>query len=44
MVYPYMIKVYAFLVKAGRRTIVSLPTEYQVPVAEHLAAEAEERP
>jgi hypothetical protein len=41
MVYAYMIKGYAFLVKVGRRTIESLPTEYQVPVAEHLAAEAE---
>lgn len=41
MVYAYMVKVYAFLVKAGRRTIESLPEEYQIPVAEYLATEAE---
>lgn len=36
MIYDYMIKVYAFLVKANRRTIESLPGEYQIPVAEYL--------
>lgn len=41
MVYDYMVKVYAFLVKAGRRTIESLPEPYQLPVAEYLAAQAE---
>lgn len=37
MVYDYMVDVFGFLVKMGRRTIESLPTEYQVPVAEYLA-------
>jgi hypothetical protein len=40
MVYDYMIKVYAFLVKGGRRAIESLPEAYQMPVAECLAAQA----
>ena len=42
MVYQYMIPVYAFLIKAELRTMESLPTQYQVPVAEYLANEAEE--
>ena len=33
----YMVKVYAYLVKAARREIESLPEEYQTPVAEYLA-------
>lgn len=37
--YEYMVKVYAFLVKVGRREIESLPNEYQLPVAEYLASE-----
>lgn len=37
--YNYMVKVYAHLVKAGRRDIESLPLEYQTPVAECLAGE-----
>ena len=41
MVYQYMIPVYALLVKAGARTIDALPKQYQIPVAEFLAAEAE---
>lgn len=41
MVYSYMIVIYAFLVKQGRRSIESLPEAYQLPVAEHLAAENE---
>lgn len=41
MVYEYMVHVYAFLVKMGRREIVELPTEYQVPVAEYLASQIE---
>lgn len=41
MVYQYMIPVYALLVKAGSRTIESLPKQYQIPVAEYLAAQVE---
>ncbi len=37
----YMVKVYAYLVKRGKRELESLPTEYQDPVAEHLAANEE---
>lgn len=40
-IYSYMVAVYAQLVKAERRTIESLPFEYQIVVAEYLAAEAE---
>lgn len=38
--YTYMIKVYAYLIKAGRKTIEQLPEVYQLPVAECLASEA----
>ncbi|GKV67606.1 hypothetical protein NCCP2716_01040 [Sporosarcina sp. NCCP-2716] len=41
MVYPYMVPVYALLVKAGAREIDSLPEKYQVPVAEYLADQVE---
>lgn len=41
MVFPYMIPVYALLVKAGSREIDSLPEQYRVPVAEYLAGEVE---
>lgn len=41
MVYPYMIPIYAFLVKVGSRTINHLPEPYQIPVAEYLATEVE---
>ncbi|WP_256438774.1 CD1375 family protein [Sporosarcina sp. Te-1] len=41
MLYPYMIPVYALLVKAGSREIESLPERYQVPVAEHMAEQVE---
>lgn len=41
MVHQYMIPVYALLVKAGAREINKLPEQYQVPVAEYLAAQAE---
>ncbi|MEX3625819.1 CD1375 family protein [Viridibacillus arvi] len=41
MAFPYMIPVYALLVQAGSREITSLPKQYQVPVAEYLAAEVE---
>lgn len=41
MIYEYMVKVYAFLVKHEKRTLESLPEAYQVPVAEYLASEAE---
>ncbi|WP_273321197.1 CD1375 family protein [Vallitalea guaymasensis] len=43
MTYIYMIKVYAYLVKAERRTLESLPEEYQTPVAEKLASEIENK-
>ena len=33
----YMIKIYAYLVKAGAKTIASLPEVYQKPVAEYIA-------
>ncbi len=36
-----MIPVYGLLVKAGRREIESIPEEYQIPVAEYLAEQAE---
>jgi hypothetical protein len=39
VVYDYMIKVYAFLIKAERKTIDQLPEIYQIPVAEYLASE-----
>ncbi|MGE7621678.1 CD1375 family protein [Viridibacillus sp. NPDC096237] len=42
MVYPYMIPVYALLVKAGSREITALPKQYQFPVAEHLASQIKE--
>lgn len=41
MVYTYMIKVYAYLVKSGKRLIETLPVNYQLPVAELLATESE---
>lgn len=43
MTYTYMIKVYAYLVKAERRALGSLPEEYQTLVAEYLADEVEEK-
>lgn len=36
---PYMIKVYAFMVKSGMKEIEDLPEHYRVPVAEYLAAQ-----
>ena len=39
MIYAYMIPIYAFLVKHGKRTLENLPEAYQVPVAEYLALE-----
>jgi hypothetical protein len=44
MVLQYMVKVYAYLVKAGRREIETLPEAYQIPVAEFLASQVEEQP
>ncbi|MGG0756073.1 CD1375 family protein [Brevibacillus laterosporus] len=41
MTKQYMIPVYGLLVKAGRREIESIPEEYQIPVAEYLAEQAE---
>lgn len=38
---PYMVPVYAVLVKAGKREIESLPEAYVIPVAEYLAAQEE---
>lgn len=38
-----MIPVYALLVKADARAIDSLPEQYQVPVAEYLANEIENK-
>ena len=32
-----MVRIYANLVRAGRRTIADLPEVYQVPVMEYLA-------
>lgn len=43
MIAAYMIPVYAFLLKAEKRTVDSLPASYQVPVAEYLAKELEEK-
>lgn len=40
MVYPYMIPVYAYLVKAGSRELKSLPKQYQAPVEAYLAENA----
>ena len=49
MVYGYMIKVYALLVKGGRYAISAddnpnnlpvVPENYQIPVAEYLASQA----
>lgn len=37
----YLVKAYAFLVKAKGLDIESLPVDYQIPVAEHLVQEAE---
>lgn len=38
--FNYMVKVYAYLVKAGRREIEQLPEAYQIPVAEYLAGQS----
>ena len=37
MVKEYMVKVYAMLVKVGKRDIENLPEIYKIPVAEYLA-------
>lgn len=41
MAQQYMVKVYAYLVKVGRRDIDSLPEAYRVPVTENLASQVE---
>ena len=41
MVFPYMVPVYGFLVKAGSREIENLTEQYQLPVAEYLAEQVE---
>lgn len=40
MIYNYLIKVYAYLVKAGRKTIEEIPAEYQILVAEMLVKDS----
>lgn len=49
MVYTYMIKVYALLVKGGKyamsaednpNKLLVVPENYQIPVAEYLASQA----
>lgn len=42
MVQKYMIPVYAFLLKSGARSIETLSTDYQIPVAEYMASLIEE--
>lgn len=37
MVKEYMINTYAFLIKAGRRTVETIPELYRIIVAENLA-------
>ena len=41
MILEYMVNVYSFLVRAGRRTVESLPVNYQIAVAENLVTEIE---
>ena len=41
MVKEYLVKAFAFLVKATGREIESLPVDYQIPVAEYLVREVE---
>jgi len=36
MIIPAMLEIYVSLVKAGRRTIESLPVDFQQPVRERL--------
>ncbi|MTV47857.1 hypothetical protein GJ688_02515 [Heliobacillus mobilis] len=43
-VLDYMVKVYAFLVKVGRRDLNTLPADYPIPVAEYLASQVEPQP
>jgi len=37
MILSAMIEIYASLIRAGRRTLESLPEEYRAPVAERLS-------
>jgi hypothetical protein len=41
MIKQYMVKIYAFLIKAGKRDVESIPEAYQIPVAEYLAQQEE---
>ncbi|SKC67965.1 CD1375 family protein [Maledivibacter halophilus] len=41
MIKQYMVKIYSFLIKAGKREIEGIPESYQIPVAEHLAHQEE---
>jgi hypothetical protein len=41
MVKTYMVAIYAFLIKLGKREIESIPEIYQIPVAERLVELAE---
>ena len=41
MVLNYMVIAYAVLVRNNKRDLESLPEQYQIPVAEYLAKQAE---
>ncbi|MGG3872497.1 CD1375 family protein [Brevibacillus laterosporus] len=41
-VLKHIVKAYAYLIKAGRREIESLPEIYQTSVAEHLVQQEEQ--
>jgi len=41
MVKSYMVKVYAFMIKAGMRNVEELPENYREPVAIYMAEQEE---
>lgn len=41
MVFEWMIPVYGWMIKMGKRTIETIPERYRLPVAEWLVAQAE---
>lgn len=43
MISNYMIEIYAFLIANGARTIESIPSIYQAPVAEFMAKREESK-
>lgn len=43
MIKEYMINTYVFLIKAGRRTIDTIPEPCKIPVAEALAKQEEKQ-